>query len=297
MAGLGGVNVSLSDHDISFGYSNPALNGDTLTNVASVNYQFFVGDIAHSGVTYAPSLGSWGTLTFGVQHFNYGTIEGYDDAGIATGSFKSSETSLFVSRSHQIGPYRMGATIKGLFSNLAGYRASAVAIDIGGVFIHPGKLFTAGLVIRNLGVVLSDYSSTANSRLPLDVQAGTTFKPTHMPLRFSLTAFNLVTPDASYDDPDNPEDDPSSVKKILNHLNFGAEVLFHRNVNVLVGYNFLNQQSLRLEQGGGGAGLTFGAVVRIKAFECVVSRAGYFAGQATYALTLSGNMKKIFRKV
>lgn len=298
MGGLGGVNVSLADHDVNFFYSNPALNGDTLAQMASANYQFFVGDISHTALTYAHNVNRVGMMTFGVQHVGYGTIEGFDDTGAALGDFNANETAIYVSKSHQVGYYRIGASLKGVFSNLAGYRSSALALDLGGVFIHPDKRFTAGIVLKNIGFVLSDYSATASSTLPFDVQAGTTFKPEHMPLRFSLTAFNLVTPDATYDDPADETDDASGVKRVLNHVNFGAEVLFHRNVNALIGYNFLNHQALKLsEGGGGGAGVTLGLVIRIKAFEFVVSRAGYVAGQATYAFTLTGNMQKLLKRV
>jgi len=298
MGGLGGVNVSLADHDVNFFFSNPALNGDTLAQMASANCQFFVGDISHTAVAYAHDMNDIGMMTFGVQHMGYGAIESFDDTGASLGTIDASETAISVSKSHQVGSYRLGATVKGVFSNLAGYRSSAIALDLGGVFIHPAKRFIAGIVLKNIGFVLSDYSATADTRLPFDVQAGVTFKPEHMPLRFSVTAFNLVTPDATYDDPTDELDDASAVKRVLNHVNFGAEVLFHRNVNALIGYNFLNHQTLKLaEGGGGGAGVTLGLVIRIKAFELVVSRVGYVAGQATYAFTLTGNMQKLLKRV
>lgn len=293
---LGGVNVSLNDMDVALLFANPALVGDTLNGVASLSYQAFVGDISHTAAVYSDSYGGIGTITLGIQHMGYGTMDGFDDAGNATGSFSASETAIVVSKSHEVGNYRIGGSLKGVFSNLASYRSAALAVDIGAIFIHPENRFSVGMAIRNLGLVLTDYSETANSSLPFDVQVGTTFKPEHMPVRFSLTAFNLASTNVSYDDPADGEDNVSAVRQVLAHVNFGAELLFHRNVNALIGYNFLNHQELRLPEGGGGAGLSLGLAIRIKAFEFVLSRAGYVAGQATYAFTLSGNMNKILKR-
>jgi hypothetical protein len=296
LVGTGGVNVSLSDRDVNYFFSNPALNGDTLLGVASAGYQFYVGDIGQSSAVYAADINNIGMITFGVQHIGYGSIDGYDDTGSPLGSFNAQETLLNIGKSHQIGNYRLGVSLKGIFSNLAGYRANAVAVDIGGLFQHPTQSLTVGIVIKNAGVVFSDYSNTANSSLPFDVQVGTTFKPTYMPLRFSLTAYNLVTPNATYDDPAIDQDGGSTVKDIFNHLNFGAEVLLHKNANVLVGYNFLNHNALKLDQGGGGAGLTVGLALQIKKIEMVVSRAAYVAGNAVYSFTLSGNVNNMLKR-
>jgi hypothetical protein len=296
LAGLGGVNVSLADRDVNFFLANPALNGDTLAGVGSVNYQFYLADIGHAAITYGHDFKRAGMFTFGVQHMNYGSINGYDPAGNETDVLSASESSLSVGKSHQIGHYRLGATVKGIFSSLASYRSTAVALDLGAVFIHPDHELTIGLVIRNLGVVISDYSSSAaSSKLPFDVQLGTTFKPKHMPLRFSVTGFNLTTPNVSYNDP-LQEAVTSTLQRVLAHFNFGAEVLVHKNVNILVGYNYLNHQALKLDNAGGGAGISLGFSATVKNFDFVFSRMAYAAGNAGWSFTLSGNIRKLIKR-
>jgi hypothetical protein len=226
---------------------------------------------------------------------NYGEITGYDEAGLELGSFKSGETALVISKSHQISSFRLGANLKAVFSNIAGYRSSAVMMDIGGVFKHPQKDLTVGLVIRNFGFVLSEYTETSDTTIPFDVQAGVSFKPEHMPVRVSVTAYNL-TSNQAYDNPDDSEDDVSSFGAIIQHVNFGAEVLLHRQVNVLLGYNVLRQHELKT-QNGGGSGFTIGASVQIKAFQFALSRSGYSIGNAAYSFTLIGDLNKmIFKK-
>jgi hypothetical protein len=297
LSALGGVNVSLADRDVNFFAANPALAGDTLSGVASANYQFYAGDIGHALFTYAlPVNEKTGTLILGIQHIGYGDIQGYDATGIETNQFNSGETALLIGKNHQIGDFRLGATIKGVFSTIAGYRASAVMIDLGGVFIHPEKKLTIGLAIKNIGFVLDDYTSGKKSSVPFDVQLGATLKPEYMPLRFSFTAFNLTRPDVTYYNPDENEEKPGTFKKVLSHLNMGVEILLHKNVNLLAGYNYLAHQALKLNTGGSGAGLSFGFSAQVKAIEMGFSRNGFVAGSAGYTFTLSTNVNKLLKR-
>jgi hypothetical protein len=296
LAALGGVNVSLADRDVNFFYANPALTGDTLTGFASANYQFYVGDIGHSSFTYATNVSTLGLIAFGVQHMGYGTIQGYDASGLETTEFNAGETAFLINKNHTIGNFRLGGTFKVVLSSIAAYNASAVAIDIGGIFIHPQQQLTVGLTIKNLGVIISEYSETSNSRLPLDVQLGATIKPDYMPVRFSLSAFNLLKPEVTYYNPADKKEKPGIVQKIFSHINIGSEILMHKNVNVLVGYNYLLHRELKLEKSGGGAGVSLGFSITLKSFDIVLSRNGYVAGSAGYSFTLSTNINKLTKR-
>jgi hypothetical protein len=295
LAALGGVNVSLSDRDINFMFSNPTLTGDTLAGFASASYQFYVADVGQTTAAYAHRFKNFGTLAFGVQYLNYGQIKSYDATGAEIGTYRSGESAVFVNKSHQISNFRFGATLKMAFSSIAGYRANAIMMDIGGLFVHPHQDFTVGLAIQNAGFVLSDYSETSTSRLPFDVRIGATLKPEHMPLRFSLTAYNLTDP---YDADNSPPsgEEAGTLKKIFRHINFGAEVLIHRNVNLMVGYNYLVHQELKLENAGGIAGISFGFSARIRSFEFVFSRSAYMVGNAGYTFTISRNIETLLSR-
>ena len=297
LSALGSVNVSLADRDVNLFASSAALVGDTLMGTASANYQFYVANIGHAFFSYAlPAGKKMGTVILGIQHIGYGNIQGYDANGTETGEFNSGETALLIGKSHQISNFRLGATLKGVFSNIAGYRASAVMFDLGGVFLHPEKGLTIGLAIKNIGFVLDEYSSQSKSRAPFDVRVGATIKPEQMPLRFSFTAFNLTKADVTYYNPDGDDEKPGNFKKVMSHLTLGAEVLFHKNVNVMIGYNYLANQALRLSEGGGGAGLSFGFSARVKSFEFVFSRSGFVAGSAGYSVTLSTHVNKLLKR-
>jgi hypothetical protein len=292
LAGLGGVNVSLGDRDINFFHNNPALAGDTLDGYASAGYQFYVGDIGNAMFSYARRFGNAGLFMAGIVHTDYGTIQGYDESGEETGVFSSGETAILVGKTHQIGHFRLGVNLKGVFSNIAGYRASAVVLDVGGIFKHPEHDLIVGLVLKNMGVVISDYSPESTSKVPFDVQAGVTLKPQYMPLRFSLTAYHLVNRNSLNDD----AEELSGFKKVASHLTFGAEILLHRNVNALVGYNYLLHQALTTAAQGGGAGVCLGFSLHVKPVEFVFSRNAYTAGNAGYSFTLSTNVNQLLKR-
>ncbi len=293
LAALGGINVSLADRDPNFFAANPALGGDTLFGFASVTYQAYVADVGHAFVSYAHPMQGFGALRVGIQHMRYGEIQGYDASGIETNVFNASETALIVAVVHQSGNFRLGASMKPVFSNIAGMHSSALLFDLGGVFIHPQKALSIGLCLKNFGFLLA--APPPDGVITFDIQLGTTFKPEHMPIRFSITAHHLTKRDIHYFDPAFDDEPPRTLAKVLGHVNFGTEILLHRNVNVLVGYNFLHHQALRLERGGGGAGVSLGVSVTTKAAEFSFGRSGYVAGSAGYTFTLAGDLYKLFK--
>lgn len=294
LSALGGVNISLADRDINFFHNNPALAGDTLNGSASAGYQFYVGDVGNAVFSYAHDFGDFGQLLIGIQHTGYGTLQGFDETGVETLEYTCGETAFLIGRAHTLGNFRLGATIKAVFSNIADYRASALVMDLGGIFLHPRQHLTVGLALKNFGVVLSEYTKSSSASLPFDVQAGVTMKPEYMPLRFSLTGYNLVRSGLLYEDTAMPES-PSTLKEVFSHLNLGAEILLHRNVNVLLGYNYLLHRTL-LTETGAGAGLSYGFSILVRPLEFVFSRSGYTVGNAGYSFTLSANTNQMFKK-
>lgn len=294
LAGLGGVNVSLADRDVNFFHDNPALAGDTLNGTASAGYQFYVGDVGNALLTYAHQFPRRGQLVVGIHHTNYGALQGYDEFGDETHEYTAGETAVLIGRSHQIGHIRLGVSLKGVFSNIAGYRSNALLMDVGGIFAHPQEDFTVGMVFKNLGIVLSDYREGASSSIPFDLQAGASFKPEYMPVRFSLTGYQLLKRRLLFDNAVGVE--PSLLKKIFSHINAGAEILLHRNVNVLVGYNYLLHQALRWETGNAVAGFSYGVSLMVKPVEFIFSRSAYTIGNAGYSFTLSTNTNQFLKQ-
>jgi len=292
LSALGGINVSSTNQNVNFFQSNPALPSDTTNGWGSASYLFYFADIGMANFSYQHNFNRVGALSFGVQHLSLGSVEGYDASGVAIGNFESGETAIYVGKSHTINNFKLGANLKGVVSNIAGYRANALLFDLGGVFVHPHQDLNVGLVIKNFGFLLSEYSETSSTKFPFDIQAGVSFKPQHMPIRFSFTAHHLTSFDIPYDHSELESEELTSLNKALAHLSLGAEVLVHKNARLLLGYNFLKYQELKLETAGRGSGFSFGVLARVKNMEISVSRTGYVTG-GSYQVSISADLKKI----
>ena len=86
------------------------------------------------------------------------------------------------------------------------------------------------------------------------------------------------------------------AEKLGRHLSLGAEILIHPNFRLLLGYDHLRRQELRLTDRGALAGFSFGAWLRVKKFEIGYGRAQYTPGFGSSSLSIVMNLKKGFTK-
>ncbi|MEO1096295.1 MAG: type IX secretion system protein PorQ [Bacteroidota bacterium] len=297
--GLGGLNVSSPYEDVNLALSNPALASDSLTGRVSFNYLNYFADTGVLSSAYQFKLPGNYSWFVGVNYIDYGNFESFDATGAYLGAVSASETAISLGASRQAGNFIIGASIKFLSSSIAGFNSTAIVADLGGSFVHPNKSFTAGLVFKNIGAVVSDYSDAGDSSLPFDIQVGTTFKPKYMPFRFTFTGYNLSQGSIAYFDADNvapDEEEPGTFDRVFRHITVGAELLLSKNINLRAGYNHLVRQELKLEDTAAGAGFSFGLMFRIKAFEFAYSRGGYHAAGGSNSFTLTADTNSFFRK-
>lgn len=298
---LGGTQASMSldsgsRKDASLWMLNPAYSHPTLTENVALSYMPYYADVHFTTLSYTHAFEKWGTWAAGIQYLNYGSMEGFDIAGIPQGTFSAQDYAVVINHSQQIGVYRIGGNIKYVTSKIGGYGASAMLLDIGGAFVHPEQDLTVSLLFSNFGFLLQDYTGASNSRLPSDIRISVAFKPEHMPFRFHITGYKFLTDTKAYYQADN-EQSPGLLSKSLRHLVFGGEILLSPNFNVRVGYNHLIKSTLQLQQVSGGAGLTFGFMLRIKSLQIDFSREYYHVVGGFSHLTLTADLKQlIFRK-
>jgi hypothetical protein len=306
LAALGGVNVSLRNQNVNFFLSNPALLSSQTDKHVSVNYVPYYAGINYSTLTYSHPYKKEGRWAVGLQYMNYGTFEETDATGAVLGSFKANEYVLTTGYAHTIGQYTLGANLKLAGSTIANYSAFAAMLDIGAVFKHPVHDLSIGLLIKNAGFALKTYHPETSLTLPFQVQAGISFKPKFMPLRFSFTAHHLHQFDIAYDDPAlNTTTDPNGNKvvgkvgladKIARHFTIGTEILLGKAFQIQAGYNHLTRQELRLSNTTAGAGFSLGASVHIKSFDIAYARGFHHAAGGISYLTLVSNLGTAFKK-
>ncbi|MBX9851295.1 MAG: type IX secretion system protein PorQ [Cytophagaceae bacterium] len=306
VAGVGGLNVSIKDNDLNMILQNPALLTSEMHKNLSLNYVAFFADIKSTSLAYAQNFNNRSIYAGGLQYNYYGQIQRTDPTGADLGTFSPNEYFIFASRSHTINYYSIGATVKFASSSIDTYNSLALMADLGGIFKHPKKDFTIGLVFKNMGVALKKYTPESKVALPFDIQLGTTFKPEHMPLRMSITVHHLYKWDIVYLDPtvkgtvdlegNEIKQKKSFADKLGRHFVLGGELILSKNFHLRFGYNYLRRRELRLQTKSGGAGFSFGFMMRVKSFEFSFSRAYYHvAGGANY-LTVTTNFSKLLKK-
>lgn len=299
VAALGGFNVSYNTGDLNGAFNNPALLDSVKPHNVSVSFVNFFGNTRYSQLAYSFAPNRIGKLAAGLTHLNHGSFESYDEAGNYLGTFDASEYALRATLSHRMGPFVMGVAPQLAVSSITGFRSAAILADLGGIYQHPVKQFSAGLVIKNAGVALSRYAGE-KSRVPFDVQLGVSFKPEQMPVAFSFTGTNLPRQNLAYFEPGSRvsfnEPAPGAFDKILTRVNVGTEFLFGPNFHVLAGYNHRIRRELRLEQAGGSSGFSLGVWIKIKSFELTIARSHYHVVGGNTHFTISHNVKQLFYK-
>jgi hypothetical protein len=290
-AALGGYNVSLGG-DLSLFGQNPALLDSTRSGDAVAMYNPFFADIIAVTFQYAADLNGLGPLAFGVTYIDYGVFTQTNNTGAEMGEFYARDYVMTVGKSHRVGPFALGANLKFIHTGIAGFSANAMAVDVGGLYQQPRSEFSAGMVISNLGLVLSDETGS-NTQIPLRVSAGITFSPEGMPIRFSLTGHQLLDGSDQFYDTDT---NPNLADKVFRRVSIGGELLLSKNFNFLIGYDHNRKRELRLIETSGGAGMSYGFMVKVKKYTFRFSRATYHAAGGTSYISLQSNLKDLKKR-
>ncbi|WP_375561622.1 type IX secretion system protein PorQ [Bernardetia sp. OM2101] len=311
--GLGGANITSQDageqQDINMHIENPALLTDATHDRLSLAYYGYSAGISNVNLAYGhdfKKLGRFSNLAFSFQYLDYGNIESYDALGNSLGQINASEYSFGVSHSQKFDAFRVGGTLKIAGSQLAGYNATGVYLDLGGTLTHPDKDLRFGLVMNNLGFLISNYSPTSDYEMPMNILLGASLKPEKMPVRFSLTLQQLFRKNIAYNDPARSTtldangqvvvEETSAVDKAFRRIVLGAEIIFSKNFNLRAGYNFLRRRELTVTARPAFVGFSFGGVLRVRSFEFAYSRSLAHIAGGTNNFTITLDTKKLFRK-
>jgi hypothetical protein len=302
---LGTNHLTISGHDPAIFLQNPAVIDSSQSDNISVNLMPYLADTKFVNLAYSSGLkNSSGKWAVGLQYLNYGTMTETDDLGNITGEFRAADYGLSAGYGHRMGAFTLGATAKLVASSIASYTVWGLATDWGAIFRHPEEDITVGFVVKNIGFLKQNFVGVSAPILPLDIRIGITFKPRYMPVRVSLTAHHLNKFDMVYNDPNLFYTYDNNGKKTLRkigvaeklgrHLSIGAEALIHPNFRILLGYDHLRRQELRLADRGALAGFSFGAWLRIKQFEVGYGRAQCTPGLGSSSLSIVMNLKNGF---
>lgn len=290
VSGLGGTNVSLQGNNLNLAYHNPSLLNKSMNNSVALNYVNYITDINFGLAMYSRSVDGIGNFAGGVTYLNYGAFDEADPSGIITGSFTAAEYAFSMIYSREIDSlFSIGINLKPVLSHLERYTSFGLALDIGASYHNRSNLFTAGLVIRNIGYQITTYAGEPHQHLPFEIQAGLSQRLAHAPFRFSLTLKHLEKFDLThqYNEPastDNSTTTSSDLSEnLLRHAIMGVELIPHKNFWFCAGYNYQRRKELQVEPNVSTVGLSWGFGINTTLMDIEFGRATYhLAGSSTH---------------
>ncbi len=305
---LGGMPMLAWDHDASKGIWNPALLNEEMNANAGANILNFLSNATLSSVYYVKNYEDVGTFALSMQTADYGKMDGYDISGNGTGEFIPYEMSLNLGASRKLNErFHVGAQMKMVYSTLQSYKASALFFDFSSVYTNESERLLMSLIVRNVGGILSNYTSESTTDIPLEVHFSLSHKLEHMPMRWLLNIEQLQDPDLTYDDPrllevnsiDNTvtKDEFSFSDKVLRHVTAGAELLLSKNLHFRFGYNYRLRQELGLKDFKTGVGLSWGFSMRLSKFKLQYGRATYHVAGALNSFSIAMNVNDFKKKL
>lgn len=298
--GLGGVNITLIDDDITTIDQNPALLGPEMSGMASMSYMKYVAGSNFAGLRYAHSAGDRAAWSAAVQYFGYGSMTETDETGAILGDFSPKDAVFMGAYSHDITDrLRGGINLKMAYSSYAEYSALAIGVDLGVNYYDSERDLSLSAVVSNLGGQVKKFNEKYD-RLPIDVRLGWSQSFGSLPLRFSVTAWNLTKwslPYIEYSDGAASSDEgrvkDKFMSNLMRHLVFGVDLVSSPNWHIGLGYNYKVRTDMLADQRTMLSGLSLSAGLRVKAFSVGLAFAQRTTGASTFMLNLSCSLSEL----
>lgn len=232
-------------------FYNPASLSTITKSKVSAGFGKYLLDINFGALSYAQKYKDIGWFGIGIKYFDYGSFERADENGVTTGeTFGANDLMLSIGYGNYFyDEINYGITIKYIYSGIAEYKSSAVALDFGMLYMIPGPQIGLSFAVNNLGAQVKSYIDT-KEKLPLDVRVGFSKRLEHTPVRLNVTFAKLS----------------ESREKLIQHFkafSIGAEFIFSENVSARLGYDNESRQDLKLGTSLGIAGFSTGLGIRM----------------------------------
>lgn len=285
LCALGGDNVAIQDGEISMAMMNPALLCGSTDNVLELNYAYLMqGTMFGSALYghnfrrspfekgYSESTDKPNYFAVGLHYLDYGKMQYADEYGTLTGgSFTAKDIVIQAMYARQLGEqFTVGVTLKPVYSIYESYTSFALGADIGAHFQTKDSALHVGLALRNIGWQLSGFyteiSGQHHEALPLNLEAGLSYRLKHAPIRLGMTIHNIQRWNLGYEQA-NLGDDTKDIKwydMMFRHTIFSLDIVPKSDKFYLtLSYNHRRRAEMNLADQRSLAGFSLGAGVKI----------------------------------
>lgn len=299
---LGGVNISTVDENLATADQNPGLLGFEMGGQVLFDYMRYLGDSNFAGLKYAHAVGERGAWAAGIRYFGYGSMKAADETGVITGSFSPKDVNFSGSFSYDItSRLRGGITMKMLYSSYEQYSAFAIATDLGINWYDPDSQWSFSAVVANLGGQLKKFSNNYD-RLPIDVRLGATKGFESIPIRVSVTLWNLNKWKLPYYETGDGTAGGGSFEKkenfgsnLFRHMVFGVDFVPSERFYVALGYNYKTRTDMSTYKRSFLSGFSIGAGMNVSRFNFGIAFGQPHSGATTLMFNLGMNLNDIIR--
>jgi hypothetical protein len=306
---LGGKTNAINDGDLNLTFHNPALLKKGMDNHLLFNYVNYFADISYGYVSYSIPNQTGINLAAGLTYLDYGEFQKADETGMLQGKFKASEYALNLIASKAIDTnFTVGVNLKPVLSHLEEYSSSGIALDIGATYTDTSGLFSASLVLKNIGFQIQPYHPDHRESLPFDIQLGASYKLRHAPFRFVAVFDHLEQPDLTYQEPDYDlvgysynqatyQDRPKFeqvLDHVMRHTILGVEIIPLKNFYVRFGYNYRRRQEMKIDSRVSTVGFSWGFGIKIYKFYLNYGSGNYHLAGTTNHFSIRTDLNKLF---
>ncbi|MDR0814823.1 MAG: type IX secretion system protein PorQ [Bacteroidales bacterium] len=291
VAALGGEVIAVPDANPALAFYNPALLDSASSNILSLNYVYFFAGINFGYAAYARSYRQ-NNFAVGIHYVNYGRFTEADMLGMITGEFTAAEYAFNLTYSRRLpwldSTLTVGANVKPLLSVFERYSSYGLLADAGVTYRHPDKLFTAALVVRNMGTQLTTYAGSGREAVPFEVQLGLSQQLQHAPFRLSLVIQHL---ESRLGDADTEADAKHGIglyaDELMRHMVLGVECLPFKGLVLRGGYNYQRRQEMKVPSRTGMVGFSWGAGIHVSRFHIDYARSRWHLAGASNHFAIS----------
>jgi len=315
---LGGTSIAIRDQDISLATTNPSLLNPTMKNQLALSIVDYFAGITYGQMVYGGKIGKSAAWSTGINYVNYGRFDETTAAGDFTGAqFHASDYAMHIAFAKPLNTlsglslpvrfdslFHVGVNSKFIYSQLADYTASGLALDAAITYYNSKAQRTVTLLARNAGLQLKAFTPGVHEALPFQVQLGYAQKLKKAPLRILATwqhveHFKLLTDSISTGLIGTAADQvsgPSMFDQALAHVAIGTEILLSKNFNIRFGYNLQRRKELGVDTRMSITGLSFGLGFRVSKFQFSYGRAAYHLAGPSNTFSVSMNLQELMHR-
>ncbi len=243
-ASLAGSFVAASE-DPNIIFYNPAGIATLKDIPVSFSYIKYLMDVNMAALAASYDFKGIGRFGAGVQYINYGSFNEMSEDGIKTGEFHVADFAFTLGYSNILDSnFSYGVNAKFIYSGIQDRSSTAVAFDLGLLYIFPESNWSFGFSVLNLGNQLKAYYTTKED-LPVDMRLGFAKQFAAVPLKIYFSFNNMADREDKFLDH-------------FKHYTFGGELRLSKVLKARLGYDTQIHKDLKIGTTAGLAGLNLG---------------------------------------